>query len=72
MIMTFILLLCWQVELEQGIQILKIFKDDEGKSSILDDFKFYEDRERKMQEKKAKQDKSWKQEKSLWNQSQSY
>lgn len=35
-------------------------------SSILDDFKFYEDRERKMKEKKAKQDKSQKQVELLW------
>ncbi|XP_031392505.1 YTH domain-containing protein ECT4-like isoform X1 [Punica granatum] len=55
-----------EVEFEQGMEILKIFKDDEGTSSILDDFKFYEDREKKMLEKKAKQDKSQKQGKSLW------
>ncbi|KAK4793103.1 hypothetical protein SAY86_023538 [Trapa natans] len=61
-----------EVEMEQGIQILKIFKDVQGKSSILDDFKFYEDREKKMLEKKTRQYTSRRLDKSFWDPSQSY
>lgn len=52
---TFIPLLRQQVEFVQGIRILNICKDDEGTSSILDDFKFYEDCERKMHAGKESQ-----------------
>ncbi|GAB4851462.1 hypothetical protein Ancab_030864 [Ancistrocladus abbreviatus] len=43
-----------EVKLEQGIQVLKIFKLHSSKTSILDDFQFYEARERALQEKKAR------------------
>ncbi|CAI9099002.1 OLC1v1035746C1 [Oldenlandia corymbosa var. corymbosa] len=44
-----------EVKLEQGIEMLKIFKEYEADTSLLDDFKFYDDREKSMLEKKAKQ-----------------
>lgn len=44
-----------EVKFEQGIQVLKIFKNHSSKTTILDDFGFYEARQRTMQEKKAKQ-----------------
>ncbi|KAJ8574027.1 hypothetical protein K7X08_010538 [Anisodus acutangulus] len=44
-----------EVKLEQGLQVLKIFKDHISKQCILDDFEFYEDRQKRIQEKKAKQ-----------------
>jgi len=44
-----------EVKLEQGLQVLKIFKEESSKQCILDDFEFYEDRQRRIQEKKAKQ-----------------
>jgi len=44
-----------EVKLEQGLQLLKIFKEYSSKQCILDDFDFYEDRQRRIQEKKAKQ-----------------
>lgn len=44
-----------QVKLEQGLEILSIFKKHEYEVSILDDFEFYEDREKAMQERKARQ-----------------
>jgi ribosomal protein S21 len=48
------------VKLEQGLQVLKIFKDHVCKTSILDDFGFYDNREKLMQERKAKQQQSLK------------
>lgn len=44
-----------QVKLEQGLEMLKIFKEHVTKTSILDDFGFYENRQKLMQEKRAKQ-----------------
>ncbi|KAK9273434.1 hypothetical protein L1049_018244 [Liquidambar formosana] len=44
-----------EVKLEQGLQMLKIFKDHSSKTCILDDFVFYEARQKTIQEKKAKQ-----------------
>jgi ribosomal protein S21 len=44
-----------QVKLEQGLQMLKIFKEHVSKTSILDDFAFYENRQKLIQEKRAKQ-----------------
>lgn len=41
--------------MDQGQQLLKIFKDHVSKQCILDDFEFYEDRQKRIQEKKAKQ-----------------
>ncbi|CAL5078533.1 unnamed protein product [Urochloa decumbens] len=49
-----------EVKLEQGLQVLKIFKDHVCKTSILDDFNFYDNREKMMQERKAKQQQSLK------------
>lgn len=40
---------------EHGIEMLKIFKNYEYDMSILDDFDFYEDRQKAMQERKARQ-----------------
>jgi ribosomal protein S21 len=44
-----------QINLEQGLQMLKIFKEHVSKTSILEDFTFYENRQKLMQEKRAKQ-----------------
>ncbi|XP_040377500.1 YTH domain-containing protein ECT4-like isoform X1 [Oryza brachyantha] len=44
-----------EVNLEQGMQMLKIFKEHVSKTSILDDFAFYENRQKLMQEKRVKQ-----------------
>ncbi|XP_039137180.1 YTH domain-containing protein ECT4-like isoform X1 [Dioscorea cayenensis subsp. rotundata] len=44
-----------EVKLEQGIQLLKLFKEHVSKTSILDDFGFYETREKLMQERRSKQ-----------------
>lgn len=44
-----------QVKLEQGIEMLNIFKNYETDTSILDDFEFYEEREKVIQEGKARQ-----------------
>ncbi|XP_062209943.1 YTH domain-containing protein ECT4-like isoform X2 [Phragmites australis] len=43
-----------EIHLEQGIQMLKIFKEHVSKTSILDDFAFYESRQKLMQEKRVK------------------
>ncbi|KAL0900257.1 hypothetical protein Bca101_084218 [Brassica carinata] len=43
-----------EVKLEQGIEMLKIFKSYDGDTSILDDFEFYEEREKIIQERKAR------------------
>lgn len=42
------------MELEQGVEMLNIFKQYETHSSILDDFYFYEERQKAMEERKAK------------------
>ncbi|XP_077245403.1 YTH domain-containing protein ECT4-like [Tasmannia lanceolata] len=44
-----------EVKFDQGLEMLKIFKEHTSKTSILDDFSFYEGRQKTMQEKKAKQ-----------------
>uniref|UniRef100_A0A2P2JRB1 YTH domain-containing family protein n=1 Tax=Rhizophora mucronata TaxID=61149 RepID=A0A2P2JRB1_RHIMU len=44
-----------EVKVEQGIEMLNIFKNYETDMSILDDFEFYEDRQKAMQERKARQ-----------------
>jgi len=46
------------VKLPQGIEMLTIFKNYETDVSILDDFDFYEDRQKAMQERKARQQSS--------------
>uniref|UniRef100_A0ACD5WQU7 Uncharacterized protein n=1 Tax=Avena sativa TaxID=4498 RepID=A0ACD5WQU7_AVESA len=43
------------INLEQGLQMLKIFKEHVSKTSILEDFTFYENRQKLMQEKRVKQ-----------------
>ncbi|GAA0165130.1 RNA metabolism protein [Lithospermum erythrorhizon] len=44
-----------EVKLEQGIEILKIFKNYDAVTSLLDDFTFYDEREKAQSETKAKQ-----------------
>ncbi|KAK7843764.1 yth domain-containing family protein 2 [Quercus suber] len=44
-----------EVKLEQGIEMLNIFKNYETDMSILDDFDYYEERQKAMQERKARQ-----------------
>eukprot|EP00257_Ricinus_communis_P020003 XP_015579140.1 uncharacterized protein LOC8285992 [Ricinus communis] len=44
-----------EVKLEQGIEMLKIFKDHIAHTSILEDFDFYNQRERSPRERRAKQ-----------------
>ncbi|XP_042473730.1 YTH domain-containing protein ECT4-like [Zingiber officinale] len=44
-----------EVKLEQGLQLLKLFKEHVSMTSILDDFGFYETRQKLMQEKRTKQ-----------------
>ncbi|PSS36352.1 YTH domain-containing family protein like [Actinidia chinensis var. chinensis] len=44
-----------EVKLGQGIEILKIFKDHDAETSILDDFSYYDEREKALQERKARQ-----------------
>ncbi|KAD4384187.1 hypothetical protein R6Q59_011833 [Mikania micrantha] len=44
-----------EVKLVQGLQMIKIFKEHSSKQCILDDFEFYEERQNKIQQKKAKQ-----------------
>ncbi|XP_044505807.1 YTH domain-containing protein ECT4-like [Mangifera indica] len=44
-----------EVKLEQGVKMIKIFKDHSSKACILDDFGFYEARQKSILEKKAKQ-----------------
>lgn len=44
-----------EVKFEQGLEMLKIFNKYETDMSILDDFDFYEERQKAMQERKARQ-----------------
>ncbi|XP_071696592.1 YTH domain-containing protein ECT4-like [Rutidosis leptorrhynchoides] len=44
-----------EVKLEHGLQMIRIFKEYCSKQCLLDDFEFYEERQKKIQEKKAKQ-----------------
>ncbi|XP_059636702.1 YTH domain-containing protein ECT3-like [Cornus florida] len=44
-----------EVKLEQGIEMLKIFKEHDADTSILDDFSVYDEREKALQERKARQ-----------------
>lgn len=43
------------MNLEQGIEMLKIFKDHDARTCILDDFDFYNEREKSLKERKARQ-----------------
>ncbi|XP_024980108.1 uncharacterized protein LOC112517040 isoform X3 [Cynara cardunculus var. scolymus] len=47
-----------EVKLEVGIVMLKIFKDHDADMSILDDFSYYDEREKDLQEKRSKVTKS--------------
>ncbi|QCD93910.1 YTH domain-containing protein ECT3-like isoform X2 [Vigna unguiculata] len=44
-----------EVKFEKGIQVLKVFKEQSSKTCILDDFGFYETREKMIQERKSKE-----------------
>ncbi|KAI4373108.1 hypothetical protein MLD38_011270 [Melastoma candidum] len=44
-----------EVKLSQGLEIIKIFKEHPLRTCLLDDFEFYENRQKAVQEKKAKQ-----------------
>ncbi|XWS28212.1 hypothetical protein CRYUN_Cryun25bG0046700 [Craigia yunnanensis] len=44
-----------EIKLKQGLKLIKIFKEHSSKTCILDDFEFYEVRQKAIQEKKAKQ-----------------
>ncbi|KAI3443479.1 hypothetical protein Pfo_000144 [Paulownia fortunei] len=44
-----------EVKLEQGIEMLNIFKNHDAETSLLDDFNFYDEREKTLLERKAKQ-----------------
>ncbi|KAL6496435.1 hypothetical protein OROGR_029693 [Orobanche gracilis] len=44
-----------KVKLELGIEMLKIFKSHDAATSLLDDFDFYDEREKSLMERKAKQ-----------------
>jgi len=44
-----------EIKFQQGIEMLKIFKNYSLKTSILDDFTFYEGRQKVMKEKKLRQ-----------------
>ncbi|KAJ7552354.1 hypothetical protein O6H91_06G052000 [Diphasiastrum complanatum] len=44
-----------EVRLEQGIEMLNIFKSYPLKTSILDDFQFYENRQKAMEDKRSRQ-----------------
>lgn len=45
----------FKVKLELGIEMLKIFKSHEAETTLLDDFNFYDEREKSLLERKAKQ-----------------
>ncbi|WVZ94492.1 hypothetical protein U9M48_040379 [Paspalum notatum var. saurae] len=44
-----------EVKLEQGLQMLTIFKNHENETTILEDFDFYEQREKALQENRRQQ-----------------
>lgn len=47
-----------EVKLEQGVEMLRTFKEHDARTSILDDFDFYDERERSLKERRAKQQSS--------------
>ena len=53
--MLILVIFHFQVRFPQGLEILNIFKNYASKTSILDDFGFYESREKVMQEKRTRQ-----------------
>ncbi|KAL6519259.1 hypothetical protein OROGR_018579 [Orobanche gracilis] len=44
-----------EVKLELGLEMLKIFKGHDAETSLLDDFDFYDEREKSLMERKTKQ-----------------
>ncbi|KAJ4871147.1 evolutionarily conserved C-terminal region 2 [Raphanus sativus] len=50
-----------EIKLEQGVKIMKIFKEHTSKTCILDDLSFYEVRQKTILEKKAKHQQTQKQ-----------
>ncbi|KAF1882439.1 hypothetical protein Lal_00039087 [Lupinus albus] len=44
-----------EIPLKQGVEMLKIFKGYSGKKSLMDDFNFYENREKEFREKREKE-----------------
>ncbi|XP_019424694.1 PREDICTED: methylated RNA-binding protein 1-like isoform X1 [Lupinus angustifolius] len=44
-----------EIPLKQGVEMLKIFKGYSGKKSLMDDFNFYEKREKEYREKREKE-----------------
>lgn len=50
----FSIVILFQMRFPQGIEMLNIFKNYVSKTSILDDFDFYESRQKVMQDKKNK------------------
>ena len=44
-----------QIEFKQGLEMLKIFKNYTAKTSLLDDFNFYEKREHSLRVKRNMQ-----------------
>ncbi|TQD87309.1 hypothetical protein C1H46_027140 [Malus baccata] len=49
---------CQEVNLKQGIELVKIFNDFDARTSIIDDFEFYDEREKSLKERKVKQEAS--------------
>ncbi|CAL1408598.1 unnamed protein product [Linum trigynum] len=47
---------CQEVKLEHGIEMLNIFKGHDSHTCILDDFEFYDQRERTLKERRSKQE----------------
>nr|XP_011461641.1 PREDICTED: uncharacterized protein LOC101312235 isoform X3 [Fragaria vesca subsp. vesca] len=43
-----------EVKLDEGLKLIKLFKDHSSKTCLLDDFEFYEDRQKTIEEVKAK------------------
>ncbi|CAL1414087.1 unnamed protein product [Linum trigynum] len=46
---------CQEVKLEHGVEMLNIFKGHDSHTCILDDFEFYDQRERTLKERRSKQ-----------------
>ncbi|KAL1202653.1 YTH domain-containing protein ECT2 [Cardamine amara subsp. amara] len=53
-IIDLIILVCVQIMLKQGLGMLKLFKGHAERTSLLDDFMYYENRQRLMQEEKVR------------------
>ena len=48
----------YQVNLKQGIELLKIFNNFDARTSVIDDFEFYDEREKSLKERKVRQEAS--------------